>query len=225
MFDVRTPEEYAAGHLPGARSAPGGQLVQETDHQAAVRGARIVLCDTDGTRANMSASWLAQMGWEVYVVAGLTAEDFTHTDTPPLRVPETQGKVTSVKVEQVKAWLADRNSHTVVLDFSTSAQYIQGHIHSAWWVLRTQLADSLKAAHKGYRYVLTCDKGHVSRFAVADVQALGGTAHRMDNEQAMRDWQAGRELTLPFFKSPSPEMCLWRLSLPRMREANSSTVM
>jgi glycolate oxidase FAD binding subunit len=37
----------------------------------------------------------------------------------------------------------------------------------------------------------------------------------MDNEQAMRDWQAGRELTLPFFKSPSPEMCLWRLSLPQ----------
>ena len=50
---------------------------------------------------------------------------------------------------------------------------------------------------------------------VVDVQALGGTAHRMDNEQAMRDWQAGRELTLPFFKSPAPEMCLWRLSLPQ----------
>ena len=171
FFDVRTPEEYAAGHVTGARSAPGGQLVQETDHQAAVRGARIVLCDTDGTRANMSASWLAQMGWEVYVVQGLTAEDFTHTDTSPLRLPETQGKVTSVKVEQVKAWLADRNSHTVVLDFSTSAQYIKGHIHSAWWVLRTQLKESLTAAHKGYRYVLTCQNGSVSRFALADVQA------------------------------------------------------
>src|SRR5437763_1093748 len=30
LLDVRTPEEYAAGHLPGARSAPGGQLVQAT---------------------------------------------------------------------------------------------------------------------------------------------------------------------------------------------------
>src|SRR5690606_30732949 len=27
LFDVRTPEEYAAGHLPDARSVPGGQLV------------------------------------------------------------------------------------------------------------------------------------------------------------------------------------------------------
>jgi predicted metal-dependent enzyme (double-stranded beta helix superfamily)/rhodanese-related sulfurtransferase len=171
FFDVRTPQEYAAGHVAGARSAPGGQLVQETDHQAAVRGARIALCDTDGTRAHMSASWLAQMGWEVYVVAGLTAKDFTHTDVPPLRLPEPQGKVTAVDVAQVKAWLADRNSHTVVLDFSTSAQYIQGHIHSAWWVLRTQLKDSLTAAHKGHRYVLTCQNGSVSRFAVAEVQA------------------------------------------------------
>ncbi|MEY4439881.1 MAG: hypothetical protein RIQ36_1345 [Pseudomonadota bacterium] len=172
FFDVRTPEEYAAGHVPGARSAPGGQLVQETDHQAAVRGARLVLCDTDGARANMSASWLAQMGWEVYVVAGLTAEDFKHTEVAPVPLPEPQSPVTAVNVAQVKAWLADRNSHTVVLDFSTSAQYIQGHIHSAWWVLRTQLKASLAAAHKGYRYVLTCQNGSVSRFAVADVQTL-----------------------------------------------------
>ena len=171
FFDVRTPQEYAAGHVAGARSAPGGQLVQETDHQAAVRGARLVLCDTDGARANMSASWLAQMGWEVYVVAGLAAEDFKHTDVTPLRLPEPQSKVTAVDVAKVKAWLADRNSHTVVLDFSTSAQYIQGHIHSAWWVLRTQLKESLTAAHKGHRYVLTCQNGSVSRFAVAEVQA------------------------------------------------------
>jgi predicted metal-dependent enzyme (double-stranded beta helix superfamily)/rhodanese-related sulfurtransferase len=171
FFDVRTPEEYAAGHIAGARSAPGGQLVQETDHQAAVRGARLVLCDTDGVRAHMSASWLAQMGWEVYVLQGPTAEDFNNTEVPALRLPEPQGQVPTVNADQVKAWLADRNSHTIVLDFSTSAQYIQGHIHSAWWVLRTQLAQSLKAAHKGNRYVLTCQNGSVSRFAVAEVQA------------------------------------------------------
>ena len=68
LLDVRTPEEYAAGHLSGFRSAPGGQLVQETDVTAPVRGARIVLTDDDGVRANMTASWLAQMGWEVWVL-------------------------------------------------------------------------------------------------------------------------------------------------------------
>lgn len=55
-FDVRTPEEYAAGHLAGFANAPGGQLVQETDHQVPVRGARIVLADDDGVRAHMTAS-------------------------------------------------------------------------------------------------------------------------------------------------------------------------
>jgi rhodanese-related sulfurtransferase len=67
-FDVRTPEEFASGHLRGFRSAPGGQLVQETDVFAPVRGARIVLSDNDEVRADMTASWLAQMGWEVYVL-------------------------------------------------------------------------------------------------------------------------------------------------------------
>ncbi|MFT4118998.1 rhodanese-like domain-containing protein [Bradyrhizobium sp.] len=69
-FDVRDEQEYAAGHLPGFRHYPGGQLVQETDMAAPVRGARIVLTDDKGVRADMTASWLAQMGWEVYVLEG-----------------------------------------------------------------------------------------------------------------------------------------------------------
>ena len=65
-----TAEDYAAGHIPGFRHYPGGQLVQETDMAAPVRGARIVLADDYGVRADMTASWLAQMGWEVYVLDG-----------------------------------------------------------------------------------------------------------------------------------------------------------
>ena len=42
-FDVRSEEEYTAGHLAGFRHYPGGQLVQEIDMAAPVRGARIVL--------------------------------------------------------------------------------------------------------------------------------------------------------------------------------------
>ncbi len=78
-WDVRTPEEYAAGHLPGFGSAPGGQLVQETDVFAAVRGARIVLADDDGVRAPMTAHWLAQMGWDVAWLDGVPAADFSET--------------------------------------------------------------------------------------------------------------------------------------------------
>ena len=59
------------------------------------------------------------------------------------------------------------------------------------------------------------------RGAVAAVEAAcirmteeaGG--QRMDNAQAGPDWAACRDQTLPFFTAPSPELCLWRLSLPQ----------
>jgi rhodanese-related sulfurtransferase len=85
-FDVRDAEEYTAGHLPGFRHYPGGQLVQETDMAAPVRGARIVLTDDKGVRADMTASWLAQMGWEVYVLEGGYAG--TLEVGPPLVLPK-----------------------------------------------------------------------------------------------------------------------------------------
>ena len=37
---------------------------------APVRGARILLTDNMGIRADMTGSWLAQMGWETYVLEG-----------------------------------------------------------------------------------------------------------------------------------------------------------
>ena len=63
LFDVRTPAEFAAGHLSGSRNAPGGQLVQATDEYAATRNARLILVDDNGVRATMTASWLRQLGW------------------------------------------------------------------------------------------------------------------------------------------------------------------
>src|SRR3954470_9735557 len=63
-FDVRDAEEFAAGHIENFRHYPGGQLVQEIDIAAPVRGARILLTDNLGVRADMTASWLAQMGFE-----------------------------------------------------------------------------------------------------------------------------------------------------------------
>ena len=54
----------AAGHIPGMKNVPGGQLVQETDRHAATWGARVVLVDDDGVRAVMTAHWMKQMGWD-----------------------------------------------------------------------------------------------------------------------------------------------------------------
>jgi len=85
-FDVRSGEEYAGGHIPGFRHYPGGQLVQEIDMAAAVRGARILLTDNMGVRADMTASWLAQMGWETYVLDG--GYDRALEVKPPAELPK-----------------------------------------------------------------------------------------------------------------------------------------
>jgi rhodanese-related sulfurtransferase len=84
-FDVRDEAEYTAGHIAGFRHYAGGQLVQEIDMAAPVRGARILLTDDKSVRADMTASWLAQMGWEVYVLDG--GYDGSLEKGPPLVLP------------------------------------------------------------------------------------------------------------------------------------------
>ena len=171
LFDVRTPEEFAHGHLPGSRSTPGGQLVQETDHNASVRGARIVLVDDDGVRANMSASWLAQMGWQVAVLDGLVAADFSATGDWQAPLPELP-QPPAIQGEQLQQWL--EAGDTVLLDFTTSANYVQRHIPGAHWAIRAQLAQALEQLPVAERYVVTCGSSLLARFAAVDLQTLTG---------------------------------------------------
>jgi rhodanese-related sulfurtransferase len=172
VFDVRSPEEYAQGHLHGARSAPGGQLVQETDHYVGVRGARIVLYDNDGVRASMTASWLAQMGWETFVLKDLKPEDLQDTAEFDFGLPEPLTPVAEVDPVTLKEWLANRSNLSMVIDVGDSATYVKRHIPGAWWLLRSQLAQDFSRVHKANRYVLTCADGRASRFAVAELQPL-----------------------------------------------------
>ena len=59
------------------------------------------------------------------------------------------------------------------------------------------------------------------RGAIAAVEAachkmtLDVPGTRLDNAVSAPDWQACRDQTLPFFKAPAPELCLWRLSVPQ----------
>ncbi|MFH0129956.1 rhodanese-related sulfurtransferase [Variovorax sp. VaC1] len=171
-FDVRTPEEYAVGHLPGFASAPGGQLVQETDHQVPVRGARIVLADDDGVRASMSASWLAQMGWEVYVPDAVPAASaLTETAAPASAYPPVAAVVGEITPIDLAALL--KQPGTAVIDVTTSANYVKRHIPGAWYLIRAQLGQALDAViPAAQRYVLTCGSSLLARYAAADLRAL-----------------------------------------------------
>ena len=168
-FDVRTPEEYAAGHLPGFANAPGGQLVQETDHQVPVRGATIVLADDDGVRARMTASWLAQMGWAVHVLAGLRAGDGGETGAQAAVLPPAP-EAERFTPAQLQAALADGS--TVVIDLGPGQAYVKAHIPGAWFAIRAQLRQALDALPRAARYVLASAAGVLAPYAAADLRTL-----------------------------------------------------
>ena len=86
---------------------------------APVRGARIVVVDDDGTRANMSASWLAQMAWDVYVLDDATPEDFTQSGKWQAKIAE-GAKPREVSVPEVQAW-QNASEEFVVIDFFQQA--------------------------------------------------------------------------------------------------------
>ncbi|VTQ53085.1 molybdopterin biosynthesis protein MoeB [Campylobacter jejuni] len=170
LFDVRTAEEFRAGHLSGARHVPGGQLVQETDHYATVRGARVVLADNDGVRARMAASWLAQMNWEVYI-AETGTEDFTQTGDWKAQVAPAPA-VESVKPEQLLSWLSD--GKTGVIDLTTSANFRNRRIPGAIWTTRGNIPQVIASQPEKERWVVTCTSGLLARYAVTEVAALTG---------------------------------------------------
>ncbi|MFO6379388.1 rhodanese-like domain-containing protein, partial [Pseudomonas aeruginosa] len=130
-----------------------GQLVQETDHVASVRGARLVLVDDDGVRANMSASWLAQMGWQVAVLDGLSDADLSERGAWSAPLPR-QPRADTIDPTTLADWLGEPG--TRVLDFTASANYAKRHIPGAAWVLRSQLKQALERLGTAERYVLTC---------------------------------------------------------------------
>ena len=172
LLDVRSPAEFADGRLPSFRSAPGGQLVQETEQFAPVRGARFVLADTDGVRANLTAHWLRQMNHEVYVLDGAQAQHFNVTtpwsaDLPP------HAPVEEIDPATLARWLDDDADGTVVLDFTSGVNHVKRHIPGAWFALRSDLKAALARLPAGAkRYVLTCGSSLLARYAAADVQAL-----------------------------------------------------
>lgn len=171
QFDVRSPAEYAAGHLPSFLPAPGGQLVQETDVYAPVRGARMVLWDHEGARADMTASWLAQMGWEVAVLDGVGADEATVTGAfVPARPEPEAGCRLPVHECSERLQLAG----TVVVDVASSADYARGHIPGAWLLSRTRLEASVDGLPAADRFIVTSGDGVLAAFAAPELASLTG---------------------------------------------------
>lgn len=154
LCDVRTPEEFAAGSLPGAQPAPGGQLIQGTDLYIGVRKARVVVFDSEGVRAPIVASWLRQLGHEVYVLKdglnsglALSARMAVSVDVPVAAIDELHG--------------------ARLIDLRPSMSYRKQHAQNAEWSIRSLLAEQVRGEQRPL--VLLADEAQVAQLAASEL--------------------------------------------------------
>ncbi|MBV1798689.1 rhodanese-like domain-containing protein [Siccirubricoccus sp. G192] len=172
-FDVRSPDEYRAGHMPSTRSAPGGQLVQSTDHYVGTLGARIVLVDAEDVRALVTASWLVQMGWtDVFVLeGGITGP--LETGPEPRSVPGL-GDLRPDWIDTAELQVASAEGSIAVFDIGSSRAFRAGHIPGAWFTTRARLVDAVAAHAAGAQtIVVTADDVALAMLGAGDIQGHG----------------------------------------------------
>lgn len=177
LFDVRSPEEYQAGHVPGAISLPGGQAIQCADEYVAVRGGNIVFVCDNHARSVITAFWYKQMGFpKVYVLDGGTGAWAGHgqqletgwTRPLPLGFRAVSDRVKKIDVLTMKRIL-DQNRDTVIIDVDESKYFSRGHIPGARWMLRDwlELRITGRVSNKQTPVIVTCHNGLSSIFAAA----------------------------------------------------------
>ncbi|MGI9406258.1 MAG: rhodanese-like domain-containing protein, partial [Hyphomicrobiaceae bacterium] len=131
LLDVRTCEEFCAGHVPGARNVPGGQLIQNIDKAAIVKNSRIVLTDDDGARITLVAFWLKRMGFgDVHMLP--TAPD-----------DRTQQGVAAREIGTVDDEVLHLSDAELVVDIRSSLAYRRGHVPGSWFLSRANLERDL----------------------------------------------------------------------------------
>ncbi len=171
QLDVRTREEYEAGHLPGSSWAEGGQLVQATDQWIGARGGRVVLVDdTDGARAAITASWLIQLGFnDVFVYAIDPATEVLELGPEAPRVAGQIAASESIAPQALQQRLAQG---AMLIDVSDSTTYAAGHIPGAQFVIRSRLPQTLGRLPGAASLIVTAEHPVLALLAAADLRAL-----------------------------------------------------
>ncbi|MEO8442934.1 MAG: rhodanese-like domain-containing protein [Betaproteobacteria bacterium] len=174
VFDVRLPEEYRAGHIPGMKNVPGGQLVQETDRHAATWGARVVVVDDDGVRGVMTAHWMKQMGWDA---AAMTVDMQTQGSGTGAWIPRVLGlddlQVPAIDAASLRERL--KAGGVSVVDLDWSRDYRDGHIPGAWYGIRSRLDAIMPQLPSSDTVVFTSGDGLLARLAAADLTGAAAT--------------------------------------------------
>jgi rhodanese-related sulfurtransferase len=183
LIDVRTREEYAAGHVPGFWWMPGGQAVQRADDTVAVRNGHVVFCCDGTVRAVLTASWFRQMGFpSVHAVAGgvpawaAAGRPLATGDDEPVEplVVEARARARGIAPADLAARLAaPRPPLTLCVD--PSDRFASGHVPGAHWLPRgwLELRIAEVAPDTATPIVVTDAEGHDAALAAATLLDLG----------------------------------------------------
>jgi rhodanese-related sulfurtransferase len=174
-IDVRSETEYQQGHLPRALWIPGGELVGMTIDHLATQNARLcLLAEHDCARAEITAFWMKQQGWQDVVIVG------DWKDTVELQVgseanpyPELDNlDLVLVTAQQCRELL--ETADTLLLDFSTSASHQNSHIPTAVWASRAQLFRQIEQLKDKTNIICSSEDGVIALLAASDLERLLG---------------------------------------------------
>lgn len=168
VLDVRSMEEFAAGHLPGAVHAPGVQLVQASDQWMGAKRARVVLADDTGLRATIAAFWLEQLGYETYVLpdSDRVAASWQFSQPRPSTAHPALPPVTpEASFAQCEA------GNARLIDLRPSMEHRRGRPKGAVWSIRPRLAATL-ADYRGAAHLIANDT-EIATLAAIDLADIG----------------------------------------------------
>lgn len=201
IFDVRTHEEFETDGVSPSIHAPGGQLVQATDHWVGVKNARMVLADNDGVRAGMVASWLRQLGHEAYVLEGGIAA-LAEMDLPAPQTAEIP-ELKTVRPDEVAGLIRGGNAHFI--DVRPAMSYRQSHISGAHWSIRPVIGSAVTG--HDLPVVLVADDPDVAALAAHDLREAGiDVAGVLDG--GPDDWQAAGLAMVATPDDPAEDACI-----------------
>jgi len=216
LCDVRTLEEFRAGSIPGAVHAPGGQLIQATDQWVGVRNARIVLIDGEGVRAPVVASWLAQLGCDVYVLEGGVTAPLAGTPVPAPLLPDLP------KIPATELKRALDGGACAIFDLGPSMGFRKAHIPGSRWSIRPRLAAAATGA-KG-PIILAADEADVARLAATEMIDTGIKDVRLI-EGGLSAWQRAGYATESSPDAPPDAECIDYLFFVHDRHAGNREAM
>jgi rhodanese-related sulfurtransferase len=205
LVDVRSVDEYAQGHLPGAEQAWSGQVAQAADLNMGVRRAQVVLSDDTGMRAALAAVWLRALGYEPFILRE-TAPDALPADwrihAPVLPEAPTLPPVAAADVAQ-----ALRAERLALVDVRASQDFRKRHVQSARWASRARLASQLQDLPVACAVVLVADDAVAAAYTAQDLRALGyGVKGQLAGGPP--DWEAAGLPLLATPDAPSDADCI-----------------